>query len=252
MILLSLPEKGARTTMSFPKVMLMLFAVALLSVGSIKAQEVPATFTTVPSTYYDGDTITVQISVGTSADPLVNATEVEVVFQCDGCTIDPVSPLHGDFSGTSFPDPEDWEMDFSIAAAGDEMTITMNRTNGVGVNGYGFIAGSPGVIVQIDDLLKGPNLGLRMTSMSVNGVKKEAFSANVYPNPSKGLLNLDGLDPDQTYQVQLISLTGARVHRTELSNSERYKLDYHSFPAGLYLLEIEGNGNVQRKKIQLN
>jgi hypothetical protein len=67
-----------------------------------------------------------------------------------------------------------------------------------------------------------------------------------YPNPTKGILRLQGLPPSSV--ITLIDLTGRILIPGLLVETEETTLDISSFPEGWYILQISADGKLQNIK----
>ncbi len=97
------------------------------------------------------------------------------------------------------------------------------------------------------------------TSTSIDGSPEAVSSINViehsvkiYPNPSKGIFNID-LGSSGTGTIEVYDFMGRNVKKLELNSSDtQYKLDLSNYPKGLYLLDmvIDGTRHTERLIVQ--
>lgn len=72
----------------------------------------------------------------------------------------------------------------------------------------------------------------------------------IYPNPSKGLFNLQYIGNDtETYVLTVMDLTGRTVYSEKLNYSGNHVLDLQHIPAGHYLLEMDSETHRTMKKL---
>lgn len=80
-----------------------------------------------------------------------------------------------------------------------------------------------------------------------------SLEAEVYPNPSKGIFNLNLFHPDKGLaEVSVTNLQGMRVLAKQFQfslNSYHFTFDLLNQPKGIYFLKVELNGEVLSKKI---
>ena len=62
---------------------------------------------------------------------------------------------------------------------------------------------------------------------------------SVYPNPSKGIFNLNFEHPNETQQISILSSVGQEVYSTAISNQTNYTLDTQ-LDKGVYILLLNG------------
>jgi len=69
---------------------------------------------------------------------------------------------------------------------------------------------------------------------------------NVYPNPFKGLININGLNTAKVYNVTITNLNGQQLYSQQISNRSSFTINKTTMPGGSYWITIYG---VKRKKI---
>lgn len=92
--------------------------------------------------------------------------------------------------------------------------------------------------------------------VSVTNVKNDlSQSVNVYPNPSNGIVMVQlNLANAKDIQINVYNLLGEEVDVYSVTNavSGNVKVDLSRFPAGVYLLKINADGESTSKKVVLN
>ena len=72
----------------------------------------------------------------------------------------------------------------------------------------------------------------------------------VYPNPSKGIINIAITNYSGSLKVSLVDLNGRVVYSNEISDfSLEQSLDIKSYQSGIYILNLEGDGVKVTRKI---
>ncbi len=77
-----------------------------------------------------------------------------------------------------------------------------------------------------------------------------ASQVTVYPNPTNGILEIIAPNTFNGAKIQLVDIEGKTVE--SWSNWTGSKLDLASFDKGLYILALEKNGTIVRKRVVLN
>lgn len=74
---------------------------------------------------------------------------------------------------------------------------------------------------------------------------KKNNSLKLYPNPSKGIINVSLLQPeDKLVQVQLIDMYGRNIYETTMNLLRDSRLDLHTIPNGIYVVRLNtGNSS---------
>ena len=106
-------------------------------------------------------------------------------------------------------------------------------------NGCGAFAGEPRNIVQ--DI-----------ASSVRAVK-EAYAIDVYPNPSRGSVQVEwsGGAASEEFQATLISAAGNRVADWDGLRSTGTQLDLQTIPPGVYYLRVSGRRGTATRRLLL-
>ena len=94
--------------------------------------------------------------------------------------------------------------------------------------------------VQIDDVV------LTGGTVGINDIKSNS-SLSVYPNPSTGLVTVDGV---AGAQVMIYNIVGELVYN-QFANSSNITLNLSSFEAGNYIVKVVANNKVSTKKLTL-
>ena len=77
-----------------------------------------------------------------------------------------------------------------------------------------------------------------------------ASQVTVYPNPTNGILEITAPSTFNGAKIQLVDIEGKTVE--SWSNWTGSKLDLSSFDRGIYILALEKNGTIVRKRVVLN
>ena len=78
-------------------------------------------------------------------------------------------------------------------------------------------------------------------------VEEHGVEANVYPNPTKGIVTIEA---EGIESVRLTNMMGQTLDRVECDRSNSSTLNLNNFPPSVYLLEIETiNGMVKRRVV---
>ncbi|MDF3025976.1 MAG: hypothetical protein K0S23_283 [Fluviicola sp.] len=158
-----------------------------------------------------------------------------------------------------------------VSPANDEnYSLALCRTNHLNVSGFGVIGqvsflttNLPGSIsltvsnaVSIDaggtlEDLEAENYTATIDPMlSVSNLVEE-LNLVVYPNPSKGIFQISGLQPERGYTIILRDMTGKKV-QDELKISNQTVAQFNTIiSSGSYLLEISSGNGVYRKQISV-
>nr|MBX2877857.1 DUF3616 domain-containing protein [Saprospiraceae bacterium] len=76
-----------------------------------------------------------------------------------------------------------------------------------------------------------------------------AFDLSVYPNPSRGLLQVEVSEEVQLEQLEVFDINGRPVLRQQLSSFGSFRLDLSALPAGLYSLRIRADQGTSVQRI---
>ena len=77
----------------------------------------------------------------------------------------------------------------------------------------------------------------------------ETKELRIYPNPTNGIINIDGLDIDKAERVSIYNTVGNRIMSQEIS-SNFMSLALYNVPAGMYIIKIENkDGSIETYKV---
>ena len=113
------------------------------------------------------------------------------------------------------------------------------------------------VVAEIeDDLYKGKQVSTLKIVKDINTGTPEMPDASliVYPNPTNGILNIEGLEyliTNRPLTIELINMAGVTCIRKQTADP-KFTLDISGFPNGLYLLRIsDEKQNIVEKVVKM-
>jgi len=129
------------------------------------------------------------------------------------------------------------------------VVIGMDITNDEGAwvtNTMSFTATTTEVVIyvrsngSVDDMTEVfyDNISLQEDALSVDEVNADTF--NIYPNPTKGILNIDSNNTYSDLSVEIFNLLGSQVLETRI-NSANESIDVSGLTKGLYLLKLSSD-----------
>ncbi len=69
---------------------------------------------------------------------------------------------------------------------------------------------------------------------------------NVYPNPTKGIVNIEGA---RNFQLMLYTSSSNLLFSTKIENSDLYKLDLSNYPKGVYIIHLISDSKTEVKRV---
>lgn len=220
--------------------------IGFLLIGShLSAQSVNAYVSPVP--LEDDDETTIFIEIGTASAPANDIHSFSAVFAAEGFTMVAASNFNLEASdgwllGTSFT------YDYSINAAGDEITINATRTDEVDQSGYGFVGRGGNVICTIDEgaSKNGSEPRLRIVDFRANPA--DGSPLQIGPNPSHDLIYITHPNAKAIGQIKLYTLEGKMIKQWETVENA-IQLDIGELANGFYLLQTKTQGVLRQQKI---
>lgn len=83
----------------------------------------------------------------------------------------------------------------------------------------------------------------------VQPVQSENLGINVYPNPSRGILNVNTAQLPAGSEIQVISSRGNIVARRAAGGAQTVSFDVRQFGTGVYMIKVINGGKVQTGKV---
>nr|WP_039452010.1 T9SS type A sorting domain-containing protein [Pedobacter glucosidilyticus] len=145
---------------------------------------------------------------------------------------------------------------FEILRSTDGVNFTsLGKLNGFGnssqENRYGFIDGYPSLgtnyylLVQYDTDGTRKELGLRSVKVAL-----KAKEIQIYPNPTKGSININLAGSSSYEKLELIDLTGKILLSKSISKEESIiSFDMSNLASGIYQIRLSGEGKLLSKQI---
>jgi hypothetical protein len=145
---------------------------------------------------------------------------------------------------------------FEILRSTDGVNFTsLGKLDGFGnssqENRYGFIDGYPSLgtnyylLVQYDTDGTRKELGLRSVKVAL-----KAKEIQIYPNPTKGLININLAGSSSYEKLELIDLTGKTLLSKSISKEESIiSFDMSNLASGIYQIRLIGEGKLLSKQI---
>ncbi len=81
------------------------------------------------------------------------------------------------------------------------------------------------------------------------GIEETQIFANIYPNPTSGLVNIDLSMTLSNAKIQLVDLQGKILFANTEFNGQNLIIDLNNFSNGMYLLQIEQNSQISQFKL---
>jgi hypothetical protein len=114
------------------------------------------------------------------------------------------------------------------------ISVTASGTYSVSVSNVAGCSNTDEVIVTLQDCA---------------GIKETQIFANIYPNPTSGMVNIELSLILNNAKIQLIDLQGKILFANTEFNGQNLMLDLNSLTAGMYLLQIEQNNQISQFRL---
>ena len=75
------------------------------------------------------------------------------------------------------------------------------------------------------------------------------FNANIFPNPSSGIIYLNGIDEQTNYSVKTYHLFGKEISAFIKKDSKTF--DFSGFSAGVYIIKLIDNNSGFSKQFKI-
>ena len=116
----------------------------------------------------------------------------------------------------------------------DTLSVTTSGTYSVTVSNPAGCENSDEIVVNLQDCA---------------GIEETQIFANIYPNPTSGLVNIDLSINLSNAKIQLLDLQGKILFSHTEFNGQNLMIDLNNFSNGMYLLQIEQNSQISQFKL---
>jgi hypothetical protein len=114
------------------------------------------------------------------------------------------------------------------------ISVTASGTYSVSVSNVAGCSNTDEVIVTLQDCA---------------GIEETQIFANIYPNPTSGMVNIELSLILNNAKIQLVDLQGKILFTNSEFNGQNLMLDLNSLTAGMYLLQIEQNNQISQFRL---
>lgn len=90
------------------------------------------------------------------------------------------------------------------------------------------------------------------TAVGIKQISGNNNQINIYPNPTWGLLNVEGLMLNTTTEIEITDLLGNTLIQHSASSTQHYILDISAMQKGIYFVTLTSGTETSTKKIILN
>jgi len=87
-----------------------------------------------------------------------------------------------------------------------------------------------------------------LETSDISNNKIEESSTSLYPNPTKNILHIEGLNANMQYTIMVTNQNGATVTSTQINKIASYNLNVENLSKGVYYISITSNQNTVTKK----
>ena len=74
----------------------------------------------------------------------------------------------------------------------------------------------------------------------------DANSINIYPNPTTGIINIEGAN---NFQIMVYTPSAELLFNTKIGNSDLYKLDLSKYSKGIYIIHLISDNKTEVKRV---
>ncbi len=225
-----------------------------------------------------GDTVQGNILLGNDTAILEHLYGYALTMSYENQYIDSGS-IRTDFTGNWIAPSNDYlslERDFYSAGNTD---LAFSRTNQQGMSGYGLIAKISFIIDNIDGKLFSTevlNIGLnnvfiidedgkeiqvesgndsivvKFTQSGLNDPATNSEHLLIYPNPANDYLNIAVEHGYEVLSYQVSNALGQTLEFNDQNTQNKFTLDMHELPIGMYVLQINTQFGSMNKQILIN
>ncbi|WJS93832.1 RICIN domain-containing protein [Flavobacterium johnsoniae] len=83
-------------------------------------------------------------------------------------------------------------------------------------------------------------------------IQNNEIKITVYPNPTKGLVNVLVSNPQEEIQIQVYGMNGKQIYDKSYGIDNSINLDLNDLPKGIYIMKVKTGSKISTQKIILN
>ncbi|MFK7924554.1 MAG: hypothetical protein AB8H47_21540 [Bacteroidia bacterium] len=222
----------------------LLFVFTLLWGPLVLAQSPPVEAWFTPGEFESGDELTLHIDYGSMETPVDPATEISLTFAYE--EFDITSQPTMDVTDSWFC--EDGNCDASIEVFNEtrELKVTISRTNGQAVGGFGRLGKGKGIIIEMDEVqMKKESQPIQLVSQALQN--DILSSLNFSYDAQSQDLSILGVKAETLQEIVVIGINGEMIYKSEGNLKTKVILAPHQ----LYFIRIATTEGVWIKKFWL-
>jgi subtilisin family serine protease len=127
--------------------------------------------------------------------------------------------------------------------------LNNNQLASTGLDSVLIVSQNGDYTVRVTDINGCQNISIPFSYSSTDIQNNLSGSINIFPNPTDGLININGLEG--IINIEIIDVTGKAILKSK-SQSNTSKIDISDLPNGIYFVRLESAENRFVQKIVLN
>lgn len=194
----------------------LLLALSLVFGPVVQAQGPPLEAWFTPEEFESGDELTLHIDYGTIDNPVEPSTEIELTFEYEGFDI--VSQPEMDVEGSWFCADGNCDATISVDNSVRELKVSISRTDGHAVGGFGRLGKGGVIIIEMDDI-HAKNLEAGIALKEARQQNSISTSIVLSYKAKEGKLSFVGLNPATLNQIRIFDITGRELKNQKSSSN---------------------------------
>lgn len=111
--------------------------------------------------------------------------------------------------------------------------------------GWHVMNGDSVASFRLDDI----RITVDSASVGISSVEENILSA--YPNPSNGIVYLNGGKNSDNYTVEILNTMGQTISSDKTNSINNYEIDFHNQPSGIYLIKLISSKGISVKQVSI-
>lgn len=207
----------------------------LVVTSQLYAQSLSYSWAVHPPLSVTASSYVLEASVGTASQQVQNAAAVDIVFSCNGCTINEDSALNLEFRESWLNDPSQVEIQGIVSDSGHVLTLRVVSVDSSSFGGYGTMVELNRVIIEVEEIIgkNGPGASVELTEVRIQKSINPVIRVDILDRQ----INIQNPQPEGPFHLLLMDFSGRHIQQWMLEGEPVHQLLLPKLTDGPYILK---------------